>query len=42
MEFRKAVLFDLGSYLNDPVKLRKVIERLQKRKKNVWRADDNQ
>ena len=41
VEFRKAVLFDLGPYLNDPVKLRKVIAKLQKRKKHVWRADDN-
>jgi len=35
-EFRKAVLFDLGPYMNDPVKLREVIARLQKRKENKF------
>ncbi|HEY8968506.1 MAG TPA: DUF1080 domain-containing protein, partial [Puia sp.] len=33
VEFRKVVLFDLGPYLHDPVELRKIIARLQKRKK---------
>jgi len=33
VEFREVVLFDLGPYLNDPVELRKVIAKLQKRKK---------
>lgn len=33
VEFRKVMLFDLGPYLNDPVELRKIIGKLQKRKK---------
>jgi len=33
VEFRRVVLFDLEPYLDDPAKLQKAIERLQKRKK---------
>ncbi|HVU54361.1 MAG TPA: DUF1080 domain-containing protein [Puia sp.] len=37
VEFREAVLFDLGPYVNDPEKLREVIARLQKRK--IYKAN---
>lgn len=34
VEFRKVELFDLGKYMNDPVKLNKVLEELKNRKRD--------
>jgi hypothetical protein len=39
VEFREAVLFDLGPYLHDPVKLREIIAKLQHRKKYIWPSE---